>query len=164
MFVSSTKWLMISGRSSWAGEVQSGSDFIHTLRHGDHLHVLTKSHTLTKVHLQLHSLAHARRNTLPYSFRYAILLPPCCLLHNAFPLLSHSSGVRERGGRESASRGERCELGAQTQHALYSFRLCVPLLASMGLFLTAAITTNNWTANEDKWYDCRARPSSQSAI
>lgn len=41
---------------------------------------------------------------------------------------------------------------------------CVPLWASVGLFLTAAITTNNWTANEDKWYDCRARPSSQSAI
>lgn len=155
------RWLMISGRGSWAEEVQSGSDFTDTSRHEHHLHAL-KSHTHSKVHTPL-----TYRKTPLYSFRHVILFLSCYLLYNVFPLLSASSSVSERGGRGGVaeSRWAERDSGMLAQRALYTvLGLHVPLWASMGLFLTAAITTNNWTANEDKWYDCSEHPSSQSAI
>lgn len=112
------------------------------------------------------SHSHTHGNTLLYSLRHVILFLSCCLLYNVFPLAAVTVSGRRGGGagRRAQSQGEQSESGTSAQRALCSFRLGVPLWASMGLFLTATITTNNWTANEDKWYDCRARPSSQSAI
>lgn len=144
------RWLMISGRGSWAQEVQSGSDFINTSWHEHHLHALTHPRPPT----------HTHRRILLYPFLLAILCLSCCLRLKILPV-AVMRDVRwwvMRGwlGRVGVSQG-------QALHALTFFGLFVPLSASLRLFVTAASTTNNWTTNEDKWYDCRARPTSQSA-
>lgn len=96
---------------------------------------------------------------------HALKSTPPHLLYNVFPL-SDSSSVSERGRGRGVHRVKVSRARWARRRSVHStvLGLRVPLWASMGLFLTAAITTNNWTANEDKWYDCSARPSSQSAI
>lgn len=68
------RWLMISGRGSWAQEVQSGSDFINTSWHEHHLHALTAPPN-----------THSHKNP-PISISACDIVPFMLLLHQIFPV------------------------------------------------------------------------------
>lgn len=136
------KWLMNSGRGSGEEEIQSGSDFIYTSIHGHHLYALI-GHTLWGQCVRSPQ-TYTHRNLILYIW-HAIWLLSCCLLYNVFSFLRFQNEEGECGMLALSGSACQCRI-------------------SMRPFLTATITTNNWTANEDKWYDCRARPSSQSSI
>lgn len=97
------KWLMSSGRGSWAAEVQSGSDLIDTSRHEHHLHALT-SHTRTPLHTHTHS--HTHFNMWHGSF------------HAVYYIMSFFPPAAE-------GQGEQSESGTAAQRALHSFGLRV---------------------------------------
>lgn len=135
-----------------------------------------------RLHLHIHPWAPSACTQRSHSLKPLITLPPNthtqshthfnmwkCSSRAVYRLMSFpwrrkaAAWVREAEG-EGQRQGEPSESGTLARRARHSLRLGVPLWASVRLFLTAAITANNWTANEDKWYDCGARPSSQSTI
>lgn len=123
-----------------------------------HSEVHPPHYTVSLIHSGIHSCTH-------FDMWYCVSRAVYYIMYSISSAVTqqHVSERARRGGAESRRRVE-ASRATQAQCALYSFRLHVPLWASMGLCLTVAITTNNWTANEYKWYDCSARPSSQSAI
>ncbi len=132
--VSDKKWLMISGKGSWAEEVQSGSDFIDTSRHEHHLHALT-SHTHSEVHTtptHTHTHTHTQEHT-------PILISTCDTVPLVLFTIWCLSSVRQQqcewerereGGAQS--QGEQSEAGTPAQRALYSFRSACAIVGQHG--------------------------------